>query len=158
ELLTLRPAVDGKDRQEILAAIAHEEPVPLRRLNPAIPRELETIVLKSLSREPASRFATAQELADDLERFLEHKPIQAKRPSLAEQVAKWSRRHCGVVVSTGLALVLAFAGLAFSTALIEQQRRQAVTNLKTANDQRDLAAAKSRDLAAAYVAQDRQLY
>ncbi len=83
ELVTLRPAIDGQDRQEVLRKIAQDEPTPPRRLNPAIPRELETILLKAMNKEPESRYATAQELADDLRRFLEHKPIKAKRPTLA---------------------------------------------------------------------------
>ena len=83
--MTLRPAFEGQDRQEILRQIAHEEPAPPRKLNPAIPRELETILLKAMGKEPESRYATAQELADDLRRFLEHKPIKAKRPSAYEQ-------------------------------------------------------------------------
>ena len=77
ELLTLQPAFDGRDRQEILRQIAFEEPRPPRKLNPAVPRELETIVLKAMAKEPASRYATAQELADDLRRFLEHRPISS---------------------------------------------------------------------------------
>src|SRR5206468_2968600 len=70
ELLTLRPAFDGRDRQELLRQLAHEEPPAPRRLDPAIPRDLETIVLKAMSKEVAGRYATAQELADDLRRFL----------------------------------------------------------------------------------------
>ena len=68
---------------EVLRQIAEEEPTPLRRLNPAVPRDLETIVLKAMAKEPAARYATAQELADDLRRFLESKPIPARRPRLA---------------------------------------------------------------------------
>src|SRR4029453_6520441 len=65
ELLTLQPTFDGKDRQELLRQIAFEEPRPPRRLNKAVPAELETIVLKALEKNPADRYATAQELADD---------------------------------------------------------------------------------------------
>ena len=60
ELVTLRPAIDGQDRQEILRKIAQDEPVSPRRLDRSIPGELETIVLKSMSKEPQSRYATAQ--------------------------------------------------------------------------------------------------
>src|SRR5205085_5778169 len=70
ELLTLHPALDGRDRQELLRQIAFEEPPPPRRHNPAVPRELETVVLKAMAKEPADRYASAQELADDLRRFL----------------------------------------------------------------------------------------
>ena len=77
--MTLRPAIAGTDRQELLRRIAQEEPVAPRRLDPAIPRELETIVLKAMAKEPAARYATSRELADDLRRFLEDKPIRAQR-------------------------------------------------------------------------------
>ena len=66
---------------------------PAATAQPAIPRELETILLKAMSKEPESRYATAQELADDLRRFLDDKPIKAKRPSFWERGSKWSRRH-----------------------------------------------------------------
>src|SRR5438067_9246162 len=78
ELLTLRPAVEGQDKQEILTRIAFEEPAPLRRLDRSIPAELQTIVRKAMEKDPAERYATAQELAEDLSRFLEQKPIRAR--------------------------------------------------------------------------------
>ena len=118
ELVTLRPAVDGQDRQEVLRKIAQDEPTPPRRLNPAIPRELETILLKAMNKEPESRYATAQELADDLQRFLEDKPIKAKRPTLLERVTKWSRRHRIVVAAAFVFLLLAVATWATNTVLI----------------------------------------
>src|SRR6202011_1572020 len=64
ELLTLRPAIEGQDRQDILRKIAEEEPVPPRMLNPAVPRDLETILLKAVAKEPSGRYTTARELAD----------------------------------------------------------------------------------------------
>ncbi|HZT80644.1 MAG TPA: serine/threonine-protein kinase, partial [Gemmataceae bacterium] len=79
ELLTGRPAVEGQDRQEILKRIAEEEPRPPRVLDRAIPADLETGVLKALAKEPAERYAAAKDLADDLRRFLDHRPIQARR-------------------------------------------------------------------------------
>ncbi len=123
ELLTLRPAIDGQDRQEVLRRIAEDQPTSPRKLDPSIPRELKTILLKALSEEPESRYATAQDLADDLERFLEHKPIRARRPSLLERAAKWSRRHRTVVATAVLFLLLAVVTLATSTVLIVRQQR-----------------------------------
>jgi WD40 repeat protein/serine/threonine protein kinase len=93
ELLTLEPAFSGTDREELLRQIAFEEPRPPWQWNKAIPRELETIVLKAMEKSPEGRFATAQELADDLRRFLDHKPIQAKRPTLLQRAFKWCRRN-----------------------------------------------------------------
>src|SRR5262249_14935782 len=80
ELLTLRPAVDGRDRAEILRRIVDAEPPPPRKLNPAVPSDLETILLKATAKDPAARYATAQELAEDLRNFLEDRPIRARRP------------------------------------------------------------------------------
>src|SRR5262249_2794546 len=107
ELLTLRPAFGGKDRQELLRQIAFEEPVRPRRMDKAIPAELETIVLKALEKNPADRYATAQELADDLRRWLEDRPIRARRPSWRQVAVKWARRHRTVVWATAVVLVVA---------------------------------------------------
>ena len=83
ELLTGRRAFDGNDRQELLRKITCDEPVPPRKLDPNIPRDLETIVGKAMAKEPERRYATAQELADDLRRFREDRPILARRPTVA---------------------------------------------------------------------------
>ncbi len=114
ELLTLRPAFDGRDRQELLRQIADHDPRQPRRLNAAIPPDLETIVLKATAKEPHRRYATATELTDDLRRFLDDKPIHAKRPTLLERVSKWSRRHRNVVTSSIVVLVLAVVGQVLS--------------------------------------------
>ena len=111
ELLTLEPAFRGSDRQELLRQIAFEEPRSLRRLNKPIPAELETIVLKAMEKNPAERYATAQELADDLRRFLEDKPIRAKRPTLLQRAARWRRRHPALVWSTAIITLILVASV-----------------------------------------------
>jgi WD40 repeat protein/tetratricopeptide (TPR) repeat protein len=125
ELLALRPVFDGNDRQELLRQIAFEEPRPPRRWNKAIPTELQTIVLKALEKNPAERYATAQELADDLRRFLEDKPIRAKRPSLAQRAAKWVRRHPSAVRATWILLGVTLVVLIASLVLIAGERERA---------------------------------
>jgi serine/threonine protein kinase len=126
ELLVLRPAFAGNDRQELLRQIAFEEPRPPRRVNKAIPAELETIVLKAMEKNPADRYATAQELADDLRRYLMHEPIRARRPSLVQRARKVARRHPGVTVTAAVALVagllLGIAGLAVNNRMIRQEQ------------------------------------
>jgi tetratricopeptide (TPR) repeat protein len=122
ELLTLEPAFGGRDRQELLRQIAFEEARPPRRLDKAIPAELETIVLKMLEKSPADRYATAQEVADDLRRFLEDRPIRARRPSVLGRVRKWSWRHRGVVTAVAMSTILA---LALSSAFILYEWRLA---------------------------------
>jgi Flp pilus assembly protein TadD len=130
ELLALEPAVPGSDRQELLRRIASEEPRPPRRLNKAIPAELETIVLKALAKSPAERYATAQEMADDLERFLRDEPIRARRPTLVQRARKWSRRHRPVVRTAVASLVLMAAVLVGSAVWFAGQKavRRRVTD------------------------------
>jgi serine/threonine protein kinase len=134
ELLTLEPAFGGADRQELLRQIAFEEPRRPRRLNHRIPTELETIVLKAMERNPAERYATAQDLADDLQRFLSDQPIRAKRPSLLQRLRKWARRHRPVVtagvVSAMLLLITALGALAASNVAISREKQQTEEALK----------------------------
>jgi serine/threonine protein kinase/Tfp pilus assembly protein PilF len=112
ELLTLEPAFGGQDRQELLRQIAFEDPRPPRRLNKAIPPELETIVLTAMEKNPADRYAAAQDLADDLRRFLDDKPIRARRPTLWHRAKKWGRRNRSVVWTASIVSLLALAVLA----------------------------------------------
>ncbi|HYT94836.1 MAG TPA: serine/threonine-protein kinase [Gemmataceae bacterium] len=118
ELLTLRPVFDGADRHELLSHIAFDEPTPPHVIDRSIPAELETVVLKAMAKEPAERYATAQDLADDLQRFLDDKPILARRPTLLERARKWSRRHRAVVVCASILLLVALVALLVSTLVI----------------------------------------
>jgi WD40 repeat protein/serine/threonine protein kinase len=115
ELLVLDPVYEGQDRQEILKRIAFEEPRPPRRLNPAIPLDLETIVLKCLAKEPASRYSSAQSLAEDLSRFLECKPIRARRSSAWERSVKWAQRRPAVAALLAMVLLTSVVGFMGST-------------------------------------------
>ena len=85
ELLAFRPAFDERDRNRLIKQVTTEEPARLDRLNPEVPRDLETIVHKAIDRDPAHRYATAGELAADLQRFLDDEPIQARRQTHAER-------------------------------------------------------------------------
>jgi tetratricopeptide (TPR) repeat protein/serine/threonine protein kinase len=122
ELLTLEPPFPGQDRQELLRRIAADEPRPPRGLDPAIPAELETIVLKALEKNPADRFATAQAMADDLRRYLSDEPIRARRPTMWQRLHKWSRRQKAVVRSAGVALLVCLAMLAGSIGWVVRDR------------------------------------
>lgn len=126
ELLTLEPAIAGHDRQEVLHQLATVEISPPRRLNPALPIDLQTIILKAAAREPAERYATAQELADDLRRFVEDKPIRARRPGMSQWLARWARRHWTLVMGTGIALVSGVLALSVSIVLIARARDEAM--------------------------------
>src|SRR5262249_9175083 len=107
ELLTGVPAVRGSEPQEVLLRIGNEEPRPPRRLDRTIPADLETIVLKAIAKVREERYQTAQELADDLRRFLDDKPIRARRPTLWQQLVRWVRRHRAVMRAvTAVVLVM----------------------------------------------------
>ena len=112
----------GRDRAAVLRRVVQEDPRPLRRVNPAVPTDLETIVSKAMAKNPADRYLTAQAMADDLRRFLEDKPILAKRPSFLEKAAKWSRRRRHVVAAVMAALWIAVCALTISTVLVSYQK------------------------------------
>ncbi|MFI5453933.1 MAG: tetratricopeptide repeat protein [Isosphaerales bacterium] len=93
ELVALRPAFVETDRFMLIERIRHGEPPRLKTLAPKVPRDLETIIHKAVVREPARRYATAAALAEDLRRFLEGRPIQARHASTPEKLARWLRRN-----------------------------------------------------------------
>ena len=109
ELLALQPAYHGHDRQELLKQIAFEDPQRLRQLNARIPVDLETIVAKAMEKNPTDRYATAQELSDDLGRFLSNEPIHAKPPTTGKRLAKWASRNRPQVIGMVLAFAAALA-------------------------------------------------
>jgi WD40 repeat protein/serine/threonine protein kinase/tetratricopeptide (TPR) repeat protein len=114
ELLTLRPAFDGPDRNRLVKQVMHDEPARPRQLNPALPRDLETVVLKAIAREPAHRYQTPAAMADDLRRFLEDRPVRARRASEAEKVLRWCRRNplpAWLLAGIVLVFLAGFAGV-----------------------------------------------
>jgi WD40 repeat protein len=110
ELLALRPAYEASDRQALIRRVMNDEPERLRKFEPNLPRDLETIVEKAIAHEPAQRYASAAALAEDLRRFLEDQPIKARRVGAAERLVKWARRRPGIAALAS-ALLVALAGL-----------------------------------------------
>jgi Flp pilus assembly protein TadD len=123
ELLTLEPVFTGTDRQELLRQIAFEEPKPARSRTKSLPAELETILHKALEKNPADRYATAKEMAEDLERFIKDEPIRARRPSLMRRFKGWCRRHRPLV--TGLVVLVVTLLLLGGAALWWQEQQKA---------------------------------
>jgi serine/threonine protein kinase len=132
ELLALKPPFGGST-PEILRQIERDEPLTPRRADRAIPVELETIVLKAMEKDPEDRFATARELADDLRRFLENKPIRAKPPTLLQRAKKWARRHRTPLRVAGALTLLSLIGftalLAWSNWKLEGEKQKVLTAL-----------------------------
>src|SRR5262249_5901559 len=124
EMLTLEPPFGSTERISLLHQILNEDPRPLRQIDRSIPVELETIVLKALSKSPADRYATAGEMAADLRRFLDERPILARRPTLWDHTRKWMRRHPTVVGAAILLLALGLIMFAGSTVLIAREQAE----------------------------------
>jgi serine/threonine protein kinase len=126
ELLVLRPAHNESDRARLIRQVTEEEAPRLSKLDPTIPRDLATIVHKAMAREPAERYTTAGAMASDLRRFLDDRPVVARRPSLVDRAAKWARRHRYAVwsgtISLAALLVLSVIGLAVSNVLISREK------------------------------------
>jgi WD40 repeat protein/tRNA A-37 threonylcarbamoyl transferase component Bud32 len=95
--------------------VVHEEPRPPRRVNDKIPRDLETVCLKAMSKQPARRYPTAGELADDLRRFLNGEPVRARPAGRAERLLRWCRRNPAVASLLAAVAVLLLAGTAVSS-------------------------------------------
>jgi eukaryotic-like serine/threonine-protein kinase len=139
ELLALRPAFPERDRANLIRTVTEADPPRLRKLNPKVPLDLETIVHKAMARDPVGRYATAGALAEDLRRFLEGRPILARRTSAPERCWRWCKRNpalAGLITGIALALVL---GTAVSTSLAIRataNARRADNEARRANEEK----------------------
>ena len=112
EMLALTPAFPEADRVKLLDRICRgDSPISLRKLDPSIPRDLETIVVKAMSRDSNSRYQSAAELGRDLQRFVDGEPIIARRTSSTERFLKWSRRHPTMAGLLGMIVALVAIGI-----------------------------------------------
>jgi WD40 repeat protein/serine/threonine protein kinase len=114
ELLTLRPPFRESDQVKLIEQVLNENPVPPRKLDHRIPRDLETIVLKALAKRSGDRYITAGRMAEDLRRYLADRPVLARRTTTAEHAWRWCLRNplvAGLVASLAAALVGGFVGM-----------------------------------------------
>jgi serine/threonine protein kinase/WD40 repeat protein len=114
EMLALRPAFDEADRNRLVKRVMHDEPLRPRKLNPGVPRDLETVVLKAIARDPAHRYQTPAEMAQDLKRFVEDRPVKARRVSETEKFWRWCRRNplvASLLAGIVLVFLMGFAGV-----------------------------------------------
>jgi serine/threonine protein kinase/WD40 repeat protein len=106
EMVTLRPPFEDTDRLRLMQRVSQEAPLPPRKLEPRVPRDLETIILKAMDRDPRQRFQTASALAEELRLFLADRPLLIRRSSVRERVWRWCRRNPLVTTLLGLVGVL----------------------------------------------------
>jgi WD40 repeat protein len=150
ECLTGRPPFKAATTIETLEQVRSREPVPVRALNPKVPRDLETVCLKGLRKEPDNRYASAAELAEELRRFQAGEPVVARRVSRAERAWKWARRHPVAAAAWGLLLLALLLGAGGGRAFwlsrdAAAARDEAVEERKQAQREKDAEAqARSR--------------
>jgi len=131
----------------LIRRIAHEEPPTPRRVDPRIPRDLETIVLKAAAKDPGGRYQTADALAEDLRRFLADRPILARRTPLAERAVRWCRRNPALALTGSLAVAALLAVVALAVGFALHQSRAAAALAREQEQTRD-ALEESRLLSA----------
>jgi predicted Ser/Thr protein kinase len=163
ELVTGLPPFVGATPFEIMEKVAYADPIPPRVFNRACPRDVETICMKCLEKERGRRYASAEALADDCDRFLKDDPIAARPASVVYRVRKRLARHRAVSVVAALALATVvgltawyLASLRRSLRETERERDRAVEAEKEETEQRKLAETRQREAEAAKAAETKQ--
>ncbi len=144
DVLTGWPPFQGETALDTLQLVLSKEPVPPTQLQPRVPRDLETICLKCLEKEPHRRYATAQDLADDLRRFLRHEPIEARPVGSLERARKWARRKPAAALALALAALLVVGLIAGGFAVAALEGRRADQEAALAALERDRADEEQR--------------
>lgn len=153
EFLARRPAFDGRTPQEVVHKILEREPVPPRRLNPSVPLDLETIVLKSMSKNRGDRYQKASALSDDLNRWLRTEPIEARRIGPVGRTARWCRRNPAIAALGALVFVvmsLGIGGIAWQWREADTARRAALAERDKVRAERDAKEAALDEKQTAY--------
>jgi WD40 repeat protein/serine/threonine protein kinase len=132
EMLLLRPAFDAADRVKLIRQVTDEEPPRLRKLDPSISRDLATVVERAIDKEPTRRYQTAAELAGDLLRFVDDRPIRARHIGNTERAWRWCRRNpalASLIAAVLLLFLAGFAGVTWNYWQAEVARQELETNL-----------------------------
>jgi eukaryotic-like serine/threonine-protein kinase len=151
ELLVLRPAFDSPDRVALSEQIKTLEPPRPRSIDPRVPRDLETIVLKAIEKDPRARYASAEALAEDLRRFLDDQPILARRVGAPEQYLRWARRNPVIAVLGGVLTAMLVLATVASVLVAGQMATLASVNEHAARSERGANAITQKALTQAEV-------
>lgn len=136
ELLTLAPIFEAEDRATLLKRIAFDSPINPTKLNAGIPYDLETVVLKSLSKNPDDRYESAGAMASDLQRFLSHQPVKARRTPVLQRMKMWTRRHPTFLVASSLLLLGILISASVAGLLIAKKERDARISISAALEEK----------------------
>ncbi len=134
ELCTLQPAYPGEDYPSLIQAICRGEPVPPRRIEPSIPADLQTIILKAMCCEQADRYPTASALAEDLDRFLAGKTILARPRGVYEKVLAWGTRYTAVLFTALLVVTAGLIGTLFHVSVLSIETKRTEQAVRTADE------------------------
>jgi eukaryotic-like serine/threonine-protein kinase len=148
ELLAFRPPFEDSDQIRLIERIRNERPAPPRQLGQSIPRDLETIVLKALAKDPKDRFGSAGELADELRRFVEGRTIRSRPVSIVEQFWRWCKREpwlAGANIAAAL-LITVLAVVSTANAVVYRNQARALSDqARSLSDERGRSDAASLD-------------
>ncbi|HEV3340934.1 MAG TPA: serine/threonine-protein kinase, partial [Pirellulales bacterium] len=150
ELVCGRPAHGNSDQAALIHDILNKEPVAPRQLERRIARDLETIILKAMAREPAHRYASAGALGEDLRRFLEDRPVHARRARIWERAARWSRRNkvvAGLLAALWLVFIAGFAAVTVQWRRADAEKQAALQQAYRASLAAASAALENHDVA-----------
>ena len=147
EMLVGRPPFQGANAIETLELVRNQEPVPPTRLQPKVPKDLETICLKALQKDPARRFSDAAAMADDLRRFLDGEPIVARPVGTPERLWRWCKRNPRVAGLAAAVVLMGFAitvGSAAFAASLKTLNRELAKSYKEEAEAREIAQTSER--------------
>jgi eukaryotic-like serine/threonine-protein kinase len=139
EMAALRPAFDEADRNKLILQVTTADATPVRQIRPQIPLDLETIIHKAIDRDPTRRYQKAEELAADLQRFLDDEPIKARRQTAVEAAWRWARRHKAVAALIAVVSVGLVVATVASVVVAAHFRHQEYVQRRTADERTELA-------------------
>ena len=157
ELITFRPAFAERDRGQLMRRVLNDDPLRPRILQPGLPHDLETVVLKAMAKDPAERYTSALEMANDLRRFAADMPITARRAPIWERLARWCRRNPAAAAASVLAGITMMALIGLGLGVVVHARTQEALALARSERQRAEAERQQSEHLSARLALERGL-